>query len=654
MPYGRLDVFWPDGKFESYLLDTATVSVGRSNGSTIVLDTDTISRYHFSITNEDDQITVADMDSANGTFVDGVKLNANETRNLHGGEELQIGHLRMIYHAIDDKTTSTQAILDDTQRFVREDVGFSIEVYGPEISVPPGSNTSVEVSVFNNTEEDQRYTVQLRGLPAGWARINRPELLVRANESSPVLINFKPTRRSDTAPGDYLTTIIIALKDDPDKKIEAAVTFTVLPFTGFGVALATPKVTAYDNFKLHVHNQGSVGLPIFITGRSKDESLLFKIPQSQLILAAGDRQVVQGSIQARDRRLFGAPQEHHFDLLVRSRDEANFLTAVPGTYLAEAVLPRWAAYTLAATGVAIAALLLIAVILILQVPPPEPQVVAFNAATTEIRRGETLTVNWQVEDAQTVNLSVNDVVLLADADVTSAEIDTTPYSGLMTLSLEVINGEDRDAATLAITVTEPLEVETFEVEPSVLVRNVITDMVVSWRVEGAATTRIDGLQSLGPVSIEPSYGPEANFTISGVASENFSLTLFAEDNDGNTLEQVINIDLIDPECRTTEPDFVLYSSTAPNANVVSTLANQGAVVVVDRRDETGGWLRTMLPGGVEAWGMREGLDCVGFNPDLLRIAVTAPSEVPTAEQTPPVQASPTPTPIPTSEPTTGA
>src|SRR5262245_10661467 len=72
--YGRLYVFWPDGMLKTYPLSEPNVSVGRSSGNTIMLDTGTISRYHFTITNQDGQVILTDLDSVNGTYVDGVKL----------------------------------------------------------------------------------------------------------------------------------------------------------------------------------------------------------------------------------------------------------------------------------------------------------------------------------------------------------------------------------------------------------------------------------------------------------------------------------------------------------------------------------------------------------------------------------------------------
>ena len=49
MPYGRIDVYWPDGPIESYQQQTDH-AIGRSTGNDIVLDTTAISRYHITLT----------------------------------------------------------------------------------------------------------------------------------------------------------------------------------------------------------------------------------------------------------------------------------------------------------------------------------------------------------------------------------------------------------------------------------------------------------------------------------------------------------------------------------------------------------------------------------------------------------------------------
>lgn len=506
MTYGRLDVFWPDGRFESYILNAASVSVGRSGGCTIVLDTDTISRYHMSITNNKGEITIADMDSANGTYVDGARLDNNETRALQGGEEIQIGHLRLIYHHVEDQpTVAMTPVGDDTQRIEREDIGFGIEVYGPEIAVPPGSHTSMEISINNLAEAARRFTVKVSGLPDGWARVNRPELEVNPDDIAPVLVNIKPFRLSESAPGDYPVMVTVALKDAPEKKIEVEVPVRILPFNGFGMALTNREVTAYDTFKLHLHNQGSIGLPLYIMGRNKDDLLQFSLSQTQVVLSPGQRLIVKGSIKPARRRLFGAPRDHTFDLLVRSRDEAAFLAVERGHYLETAVFPRWAAVAMTALVTGIIALLAAAVLLIVLRFTPPPEITAFQAEVAEITSGELLTLSWTAENAQTITISVDGVVVLDElpGDTSSVEIDTDDYNGDILIELAARSGERVDTATVDVLVFEPLVVDYFEVLPQTMLRNVVGQLDVRWSVRGAANVRISGLEVF-QYNVEPS------------------------------------------------------------------------------------------------------------------------------------------------------
>ncbi|WP_343423038.1 hypothetical protein [Candidatus Flexifilum breve] len=47
--YGRLDVFFPDGLFKTYLLTDPNTTIGRSNTSTIPIDDETLAlsrQYH--------------------------------------------------------------------------------------------------------------------------------------------------------------------------------------------------------------------------------------------------------------------------------------------------------------------------------------------------------------------------------------------------------------------------------------------------------------------------------------------------------------------------------------------------------------------------------------------------------------------------------
>ncbi|MFW5691962.1 MAG: FHA domain-containing protein [Chloroflexota bacterium] len=650
MAYGRLDVYWPNGEFNSFLLETPSVSVGRSSGCTIVLETDTISRYHLSIRRENGHTYIADMDSANGTYVDGVRLQADESRELYVGEELQIGHLRMIFFAEDDQPTMPlDRLVEDTQRFEKEDIGIRVAIFEPDTGVPPGAHKSIDIDVTNTTDETRVYTVGITGLPTGWGRVNRPRLRVDAGETAQVVLSVKPPRRSDAAPGDYPLTITIAYEDDPDKKVEASATARIQPFSAFAVGLVTRKVSLYNRFHLIMANRGSVALPVHVSGTSENDVLAFEIPQPAFTLAPGEQVEIKGSITPRRRRLFGVPVDQTFDLLVRSRDEAGFLTAVRGHFIDEAVLPRWAAYATGGLALAVIALLIAGLALIFSVPAPAPEIISIQSDQDQITSGTPLMIEWEATNVDRFAVRVNGDPVVVDLPGTmdSVTLDTTIYADqTMQIELQAFNDNSTapDTAQVSVNVVRGLELVNFEIVPDVLVRNVIATVTVRWQVDGAIETEVQGVESIRraadvPVEFETSYGPRAEFTVEGYVTDNFSITLLALDRLNNTQTWTRNVDVADPVCAVNIDELQVYERPTTAANVVATYTDRGASLVVDRIDPSRQWLRVRLSGGQTGWGARTDMTCAdNFSPDNLLIEVV---ESPVTS-TPPFTVTPSP------------
>jgi pSer/pThr/pTyr-binding forkhead associated (FHA) protein len=61
-----------------------------------------VSRRHVVIRVEADQVTVADLDSRNGTRLNGAVLTANQDVRLRDGDELELGHFRVIVRFVFD------------------------------------------------------------------------------------------------------------------------------------------------------------------------------------------------------------------------------------------------------------------------------------------------------------------------------------------------------------------------------------------------------------------------------------------------------------------------------------------------------------------------------------------------------------------------
>jgi pSer/pThr/pTyr-binding forkhead associated (FHA) protein len=78
-----------------FLLDADVVTVGRHPDSEIFLDDITVSRRHAEFRRAKDGFDVVDVGSLNGTYVNRERV---DHANLVGGDEVQIGKYRLVFH----------------------------------------------------------------------------------------------------------------------------------------------------------------------------------------------------------------------------------------------------------------------------------------------------------------------------------------------------------------------------------------------------------------------------------------------------------------------------------------------------------------------------------------------------------------------------
>ena len=82
------------GAGSRFLLDIDVVNAGRHPDSEIFLDDVTVSRRHAVFNRTGDNVTVSDVGSLNGTYVNRDRI---ETHDLSDGDEVQIGKYRLVF-----------------------------------------------------------------------------------------------------------------------------------------------------------------------------------------------------------------------------------------------------------------------------------------------------------------------------------------------------------------------------------------------------------------------------------------------------------------------------------------------------------------------------------------------------------------------------
>jgi len=607
------------------------------------------------------------------TFIDGVVAPKDKPVLLRGGEEIQLGSLRVVYRMVDDTATIPLAMpVEDTQRIESDSAPFRIELQLPQITVVPGSYISVELSVTNTGRDSERFNVDVAGVPASWIRVNRPVLVVDGGDTSLVMINLRPIRHSDSRPGDYSVTVTVTPDRSPQSALRAMLVVRVQPFSGFGIALSNSRLANTGVFRLHLHNHGSAPVALRLTAVDRHSRLNLRLSQSFAQLGPGERVVVNGNANARDRRLFGTTQEFPFEIVAHADAPPQFTVAVPGRVIDRPPLPGWTRAVVLA-GVLLAVLLILYGVWGLAANRRvTPEITAFSASAAEVVRGQPLTIAWAVRDAASASLSLNGGALdpITEIESGSRAFVTDAFPADVVFTLVAVNGGEQVESHITVHIYTPVTIAALDVSPPLVFRNVVQTLTIMWSAEGyTGTPLLRGLDAVGQAA-QIALSPEQSAVEIGplLPMMDFTVRLVLTDERGIEVERTEDVILTDPQCTSARPDVPMFVVPQESAAVLSVLA-PGVARIVTGRTSGADFLAVRLDNGGEGWVRTADFVCPQelFRVEDLREILVAPvtqdatvtreppplTLVPTSTPTltPTVTPSPTPTNTPSLTPT---
>lgn len=95
--YGSLTAMIEGSLVQTVLIAADVVTIGRLPGNRMVLPHPTVSRQHAEVRVEGGRVTLTDVGSSAGTFVDGVRLASSQPVLLEANSEVRLGPYRLVY-----------------------------------------------------------------------------------------------------------------------------------------------------------------------------------------------------------------------------------------------------------------------------------------------------------------------------------------------------------------------------------------------------------------------------------------------------------------------------------------------------------------------------------------------------------------------------
>ncbi len=328
-------------------IKTSGMVIGRDEKADIFLNDSQVSRSHARITIENGQYYITDLESTNGTFIDNAQLLPGKRELWSADKAVRIAGFWLRLALAKEKKDQTA---------VENKVGTSTGTAGPgnpvqptqatlqlessAYSVDPGSVLTVPLTVTNQGELVDQYSLGVNGIPDSWLGSLPGRIDLLPGESRTAVLTINPPRNSTARANTY--PVQVTLKSNATGQTQVAGTFrlNVNPFYQFTSTLHPERICSGKPARLAIQNQGGSPQHYTISWQDRSDELVFRPPQTQMDVPEGQSAEITFTAVPRERRWFGGEKIHPFSLLVSTSQESQ-PRAHNGEFVSSGRIPVW-------------------------------------------------------------------------------------------------------------------------------------------------------------------------------------------------------------------------------------------------------------------------------------------------------------------------
>jgi hypothetical protein len=579
--------------------------IGRQPDNELVLESDLVSRHHVRLDWDGRQVAVTDLDSRNGTLLDGKRLEPQVAQSWPWGETLRVGPYRLQLQpprsAADGSVVQGPATrlpgqpepglqpVPGAERAggVRIEVGLEAT-----LTLTPGQPAVVKVTLENLGITVDHLTVTVEGVDKDWVQGSPPVVQLNPKASATVTLTIHVPRSPQSLAGDYEVTVRATSRVNPAESGVAHARWTVLPFdaTRLDIAPVRDSGRTRGAYTVTIQNDGNASVSYTLSGVDHGQGLTFRFESEQVSVDPGSSVRVTLTVGA-SLRLVGSTQPHSFNVRAEPAHGPGPKAAggdgactTSAQFSHQALLPVWV------PPLVLVPLLLLGLLLFHWLTAV-PIVDEFTASSSEIKQGESVTIKWRVRNTRTVTINRFGSVPPA-AERTDTPDETTTY----TLAAANSYGAAQPPPPLTVKVIPPPapkpQIVSFTASPSSLVAGQVPKIRLMWETESANRVIIEGIGEVaksGPYEVD---APSTTTTFRLVASNS------AGDEDKKTAKVTVK----QPSCTVQSASATLYSGPGEQFSVVRSLP-KGTPLEPLTRLANGEWIEVDVLGGssVQGW-----------------------------------------------------
>ncbi|MGK3089333.1 hydrolytic protein [Streptomyces sp. WAC01490] len=243
----------------------------------------------------------------------------------------------------------------------------------PTVTVSPGGTATTTLTVRNDGDIVEAYTLEVVGDCAAWSTVEPARVSLYPGTSETVTLTFAPPRSHEVKAGETPLAVRVLPAEHPESVVVPEGTVTVEPFHELRTELEPRRRRGWlgARFRTAVQNKGNTPVDVAFTGKQAGEELRLGFTPGQKRLKPGESAEIRLKVRAAKLIWFGEPVSWPFEVEAAEAEvPADTVEAeagdkkpvrpepaqpetvrpepVPGEFLQLPVLPKWLLIVLAA------------------------------------------------------------------------------------------------------------------------------------------------------------------------------------------------------------------------------------------------------------------------------------------------------------------
>ncbi|MDF1512315.1 MAG: protein kinase [Anaerolineae bacterium] len=494
-----IQIRMPDGATSDVPFTGQSMTIGRTEGNAIILNTNMVSRQHARIDFDGTNYSVTDLNSTNHTFIGNTQLLPGVPEKWLPNQPLRVGDvwMRLVRAsagapkgtAVGPAAYSPTGVIGGTRvggamgsPMLRSSVGggeVGIVMEENVFSVEPGSSINFGVTLLNQGSVVDHFTTMIDGIPTQW--VDLPEVVqLMPGQQQQVTFTIHPPKHFQSRAGRYNFSVRVMSQNNPSQHVDARGTLTVLPFTQFQSQVQPQKLAAGKTITVTVNNQGNIREAFVISGQDRENALTFEPPEVRIGAPEGQTATAEMRVFAGKRPLLGRPQTFPFTMQVTQGKVQPQIHA--GELVNKPIIPGW----LPPIVITLALLLCVTVAMLVTRPPviDLAEVIPPNPVADE-----PVTIRWRVRRAQNIELRPRGIEVSASGQGEYTFEEGFDESVAITLVASNMFRNTQETLNISVDalIIEPV-VEDWSVFPTEIIQG--QEVTVKWSVVNAENVKV--------------------------------------------------------------------------------------------------------------------------------------------------------------------